>query len=146
MGMSVPDILAALRTQGIPVRNLVADSRAVEPGDVFLAYPGELSDGRKYIAAALERGAAAVVYEASGAEIGELQVPALGVENLRHVVAPLAAEVYGNPSRQLWLAGVTGTNGKTTTSWLIASILEAAGYRAGLTSTIANGDPSAWAD
>ena len=141
MGMSVPDILAALRTQGIPVRNLVADSRTVEPGDVFLAYPGELSDGRKYIAAALERGAAAVVYEASGAEIGELQVPALGVENLRHVVAPLAAEVYGNPSRQLWLAGVTGTNGKTSVTQWLAESFKQLGKRCAIIGTLGNGYP-----
>src|SRR5690606_13829623 len=119
MSMSVPDILAALRTQGVTVRGLVADSRIVSPGDVFLAYPGELGDGRKYIAAALERGAAAVVYESNGAEVGVLEVPALAVEGLRHITAPLAAEVYGNPSRQIWLAGVTGTNGKTTvTQWV----------------------------
>ena len=139
--MKVPDILSELRTRGIPVYTLAADSRAVNPGDVFLAYPGELSDGRKYIDAALERGAAAVVYEANGAEIGELVVPALAVENLRHVVAPLAAEVYGNPSRQLWLAGVTGTNGKTSVTQWLADAFTRLGKRCAIVGTLGNGYP-----
>jgi UDP-N-acetylmuramoyl-L-alanyl-D-glutamate--2,6-diaminopimelate ligase len=139
--MNVPDILAALRTQGIPVHTLAADSRSVVPGDVFLAYPGELSDGRLYIAAALERGAVAVVYEANGAEIGELGVPRLAVENLRHVVAPLAAEVYGNPSRQLWVAGVTGTNGKTSVTQWLARSFKQLGKRCGIVGTLGNGYP-----
>ncbi|HWU84772.1 MAG TPA: Mur ligase domain-containing protein, partial [Rhodocyclaceae bacterium] len=66
MTSRVPEILAELRSRGVAVYSLASDSRAVEPGDVFLAYPGELSDGRAYIGAALERGAAAVVYEARG--------------------------------------------------------------------------------
>lgn len=141
--MNVPDILGALRTQGIPVYTLTADSRAVEPGDVFLAYPGELNDGRQFIADAVERGAAAVVYEARGAEVGELGVPALAVENLRHVVAPLAAEVYGNPSRQLWLAGVTGTNGKTSVTQWLGQAFAALEKRCAIIGTLGNGYPDA---
>ena len=143
MGMSVPDILGALRTQGVPVRGLVADSRVLRPGDVFLAYPGDLGDGRKYIAAALERGAAAVVYEANGAEVGILEVPALPVEGLRHIIAPLAAEVYGNPSRQIWLAGVTGTNGKTTVTQWVAQAFAALDKRCAIIGTLGNGYPGA---
>lgn len=143
MSVSVPDILGALRTQGVPVRGLVADSRVLRPGDVFLAYPGELGDGRKYIAAALERGAAAVVYEANGAEVGALEVPALAVEGLRHIIAPLAAEVYGNPSRQIWLAGVTGTNGKTTVTQWVAQAFAALDKRCAIIGTLGNGYPGA---
>lgn len=143
MGMSVPDILAALRSQGVAVQDLVADSRVVKPGDVFLAYPGELSDGRAHIDAALERGAAAVVYEANGAKVGDLDVPVLAVENLRHIVAPLAAEVYGNPSRQLWLAGVTGTNGKTTVTQWVAQAFAALDKRCAIIGTLGNGYPGA---
>lgn len=143
MSMSVPDILAALRNQGIPVDTLTADSRSVEPGDVFLAYPGELNDGRKYVAAAVERGAAAIVYEANGADVGELEVPKLAVENLRHVVAPLAAEVYGNPSRQLWLAGVTGTNGKTSVTQWLAECFKQLDKRCAVVGTLGNGYPGA---
>jgi UDP-N-acetylmuramoyl-L-alanyl-D-glutamate--2,6-diaminopimelate ligase len=141
--MNVPEILAALRNQGVPVYTLTADSRAVEPGDVFLAYPGELCDGRSYISVALERGAAAVVYEANGATVGALGVPQLAVENLRHVVAPLASEVYGNPSRQLWLAGVTGTNGKTSVSQWLAQAFATLGKRCGVVGTLGNGYPGA---
>lgn len=141
--MKVPDILAALRSQGLPVRALKADSRCVEAGDIFLAYPGELSDGRKHIAAAIERGAAAVVYEAGGADIGVLEVPALAVDNLRHVVAPLAAEVYGNPSHQLWLAGVTGTNGKTSVTQWLGQAFAALDKRCAIIGTLGNGYPGA---
>ncbi|MDE2598312.1 MAG: UDP-N-acetylmuramoyl-L-alanyl-D-glutamate--2,6-diaminopimelate ligase [Rhodocyclaceae bacterium] len=143
MHMSVPDILAALRTAGVPMRRLAADSRRVGPGDVFLAYPGELNDGRQYIETALERGAAAVIYEASGADIGALDVPQIAVENLRHIVAPLAAEVYGNPSRQLWLAGVTGTNGKTSVSQWLAESFKQLGKRCAIVGTLGNGYPGA---
>ena len=141
--MNVPDILAALRNQGVPVHTLTADSRDVRPGDVFLAYPGELSDGRNYIPAALERGAAAVVYEANGADIGTLSIPHLAVENLRHIVAPLASEVYGNPSRQLWLAGVTGTNGKTSVTQWLAQSFKQLGKRCAVIGTLGNGYPGA---
>jgi UDP-N-acetylmuramoyl-L-alanyl-D-glutamate--2,6-diaminopimelate ligase len=143
MHMNVPDILAALRTAGVPMRRLTADSRTVAPGDVFLAYPGELSDGRQYIATALERGAAAVVYEANGATVGKLDVPQIAVDNLRHVVAPLAAEVYGNPSRQLWLAGVTGTNGKTSVTQWLAESFRQLGKRCAVVGTLGNGYPGA---
>jgi UDP-N-acetylmuramyl-tripeptide synthetase len=143
MAMSVPDILAALRTRGVPVHTLTADSREVEPGDVFLAYPGELSDGRQYIDAALDRGAAAVIYEANGAAVGELVVPTLAIEDLRRIVAPLAAEVYGNPSRQLWLAGVTGTNGKTSVTQWLAECFKNLDKRCALIGTLGNGYPGA---
>lgn len=143
MNMSVPDILAILRSAGVAVHTLTADSREVEAGDVFLAYPGELNDGRKYISAAVERGAAAVVYEANGAEVGKLEVPQLAVENLRHIAAPLAAEVYGNPSRQLWLAGVTGTNGKTSVTQWLAESFQQLGKHCGIVGTLGNGYPGA---
>lgn len=147
MTSRVPEILAELRSRGVAVYSLASDSRAVEPGDVFLAYPGELSDGRAYISAALERGAAAVVYEARGvtAEVRTLceGVPSLAVEDLRRVVAPLAAEVYGNPSRQLWLAGVTGTNGKTSVTQWLAESFRQLGKRCGIVGTLGNGYPGA---
>ncbi len=141
--MTAPEILEGLRAQRINVASLSADSREVLPGDVFLAYPGELSDGRQYIDAAIARGAAAVVYESNGAEIGKLGVPALAVAGLRGVVADLAAEVYEHPSRHLWLAGVTGTNGKTSvTQWLAESFTHLQ-KRCAVVGTLGNGFPGA---
>lgn len=149
MRKSVPDILAALRTRGVRVYSLASDSRAVERGDVFLAYPGEMSDGRKYLPDAVKRGAVAVVYEANGlnaemqAAVDTCGVPSLPVEDLRTMVAPLSAEVYGNPSRQLWLAGVTGTNGKTSVTQWLGQAFSALGKRCAVIGTLGNGYPGA---
>lgn len=139
----VPEILAGLRTQGVYVASLAADSREVMPGDVFLAYPGELSDGRDYIDAALTRGAAAVVYEANGSKVGELDVPNLAITDLRSIVAALAAEVCENPSRHLWLAGVTGTNGKTSVTQWLAESFTYLNKRCAVIGTLGNGFPGA---
>lgn len=137
------DILAALSAQGIEVKSLAADSRQVETGDVFLAYPGELSDGRAHIDTALVRGAAAIVYEAKDADVRVTNVPSLAVPNLRSVVAPLADAVYGHPSHALWLAGVTGTNGKTSTTQWLAESFARLGKKCALIGTLGNGFPGA---
>lgn len=141
--MTSSEILSVLNAQHVNVASLAADSREVQPGDIFLAYPGELSDGRQYIDAAIARGAAAVVYEENGAELGELAVPMLAVTDLRGVVAALAAEVYEHPSHRLWLAGVTGTNGKTSvTQWLAESFTHL-NKRCAVVGTLGNGFPGA---
>ncbi|HTH93793.1 MAG TPA: UDP-N-acetylmuramoyl-L-alanyl-D-glutamate--2,6-diaminopimelate ligase [Rhodocyclaceae bacterium] len=137
----VNDILSGLATQGVTVRSLAADSRQVAAGDVFLAYPGELSDGRAHIDAALAQGAAAVVYEAKDASVHVTSAPNLAVENLRGVVAPLADTVYGHPSRDLWVAGVTGTNGKTSTTQWLAESFARLGKKCALIGTLGNGFP-----
>lgn len=108
-----------LNAQGIQVRGLSADSRAVRPGEVFLAYPGHggKSDGRAYIADATKRGAAAVLWEREGyAWPAQIQVPNFPIDGLKALAGPLAGEVYGLPSEQLTMVGVTGTNGKTSVS------------------------------
>ncbi|MFO3796951.1 MAG: Mur ligase domain-containing protein, partial [Anaerolineales bacterium] len=114
------------------IREIVTDSRQVEPGDLFVAMPGVSSDGHAYIPDALRRGAVAVI----GERPLELPVPYIQVENARQSLAHLAAAFYGYPARQLTVIGVTGTDGKTTTSNLIYQILLAAGLRAGLISTV----------
>lgn len=112
------------------------DSRRVKPGDTFVAIPGLKHDGVDFIPQAIENGAKVVVSER------EVKVPE-GIEfrkvpSARIALAELSAEYYGHPSSKIKLIGVTGTKGKTTTAYFIQSILNAAGYKAGLIGTITN--------
>ncbi|MBL8057950.1 MAG: UDP-N-acetylmuramoyl-L-alanyl-D-glutamate--2,6-diaminopimelate ligase, partial [Anaerolineales bacterium] len=139
--MQLSDLLAALPQitarsgAGDPAITLItADSRRVIPGALFVAARGETVDGHRFIPDALARGAAAVVVEDPAAAGG---APVLiGVPEAREALAWLAAAWHGFPARRLVMIGVTGTDGKTTTSTLIHSILTAAGLRAGLISTV----------
>ena len=136
-GFPLLDRLAQL---GVPLADLTADSRAVKMGSVFIAYPGTLLDGRHYIPEAIARGAAAVLWERSGFTWNEAwEVPNLGVEDLRTKVSEIAGQVYGNPSQSLWMAGVTGTNGKTSVSQWIAAALDRLGRRSAVIGTLGNG-------
>jgi len=116
------DILERLAGLGIEPTGVADDSRQVLPGDVFLAYPGDLVDGRRYIADALQRGAIGVVWQPGGdfAWSPAWSVANLPVEALRPLAGPLAHAVYGHPSEGLSLIAITGTNGKTTVSQCIA--------------------------
>lgn len=109
------------------------DSRAVQPGDLFVAIRGFETDGHKYIASALEKGAAAVVCEEAPAG-----APAVVVENARRALAQIGANRFGHPAEKLTMVGVTGTNGKTTTTYLIKHILERQGAKVGLIGTNQN--------
>lgn len=117
------------------ITGVVYDSRAVTPGALFVAYRGFHTDGHAYIPHALERGAAAVVYE-DPAWDGRVPVPALRVSNARVALAPLAAAFYGHPGRRMRVVGVTGTDGKTTTTFLTSVALEAGGAVTGLMGTV----------
>ncbi len=108
---------------------------AVEPGGIFLARRGASVDGHDLIAGAVARGAAAVVGERPPQAV-TCPVPYAQVSDGRAALGPLAAAYYGHPSRRLAVIGVTGTDGKTTTSTLLYSILRAAGLRVGLVSTV----------
>ncbi len=119
----------------IPISGLALDSRKVEPGDLFFALVGDNTDGHKYIPAAVERGAAAIVGTRSPREI-ETDVPYLQVTDLRLAMAHLSAAFYDFPARDLTVVGVTGTDGKTTTTNLIYEILRSAGLKAGIVSTV----------
>ncbi|HEY0511066.1 MAG TPA: UDP-N-acetylmuramoyl-L-alanyl-D-glutamate--2,6-diaminopimelate ligase [Thermoanaerobaculia bacterium] len=112
------------------------DSRRARPGDLFMALPGERFDGRAFAAAAVAAGAVAVAGPDPGDLARGLAVPWLLTEEPRVLLGPLAARVYGHPDRELILAGVTGTNGKSTVATLIAAILGAAGRPAGFIGTL----------
>ena len=117
------------------VTGIVYDSRTVQPGNVFVALRGQRADGRSFISQAIERGAIAVVAE--GPEPPDARAASVTVGDARLALAILAAEFYRHPSRELQVVGITGTNGKTTTAYLIASIFEAAGTRCGVLGTVA---------
>ncbi len=125
------------------VRGLKLDSRDVNPGDLFLAMPGTRMDSRNFMADALERGAAAVVYEAEGYGAGDLPVPAFAVHRLRDHVGAIADRFYGAPSRKLIIIGVTGTNGKTTCTQLLAQALDQPPTRCAVIGTLGYGFPDA---
>ncbi|WP_338825303.1 UDP-N-acetylmuramoyl-L-alanyl-D-glutamate--2,6-diaminopimelate ligase [Moorella humiferrea] len=122
--------------QRTPLKGIHYDSRKVEPGFLFVAVKGFTTDGHRYISDALARGAVAVVLE----EKVPLPpgVPWVQVEESRRALGLLAARFYSYPSRMVRLIGVTGTNGKTTTTHLIQAVLEAAGRPTGLVGTIFN--------
>ena len=128
-------VKALLGDGGTVVGGLAFDSRAVRPGDCFFAVVGTQADGHDYIAAAVERGAAAVVCQ----RLPEPQAAGVAyvvVEDSAGAMADMAAAFYGYPSRELKLVGITGTNGKTTTVTLLYDLVRAMGYRAGLISTV----------
>jgi UDP-N-acetylmuramoyl-L-alanyl-D-glutamate--2,6-diaminopimelate ligase len=126
-GRSAINTTSALRQQlealGIEATGVADDSRQVQPGDVFLAYPGDMADGRRFIGDAINKGAIAVIWQGEDYvwQAGH-QVAHFRAENLRALAGPLAHAIYGRPSEQLSLIAITGTNGKTTTAqWLSAS-------------------------
>jgi UDP-N-acetylmuramoyl-L-alanyl-D-glutamate--2,6-diaminopimelate ligase len=122
--------------EGDPVvRGIRYDSREVVPGDLFVALRGGLADGHDYLAQAVSLGAVALVLEALPAA-PPAGVVAVVVSDARRALAPLAAAFFGRPADELELVGVTGTNGKTSTSFLVESILRAAGRKVGLIGTI----------
>lgn len=122
------------------IRELTLDSRKVRPGDMFLAVPGIQLDGRAHIADALHRGAAAVAYEAEGATVLPLtDVPLIPVKNLAAQLSHIAGRFYGDPSRSLNLVGVTGTNGKTSVTQLVAQALDLLGQPCGIVGTLGTG-------
>ena len=136
-----------LAAQGAMIEALSSDSRRCAPGVAFLAYPGEKADGRAHIADAIRRGAAAVLWEASGfAWRHEWSVPNVAVRGLKQRAGSLAHDFYGRPSEALWVCGVTGTNGKTSCSQWVAAGLAARGVKSAVIGTLGAGFPGALGD
>lgn len=122
------------------IRELTLDSRNVRAGDLFLAVPGARVDGREHIADALKRGAAAVAYEVEGATVLPItNAPLIPVKGLIGQLSEIAGRFYGEPSRLLDLVGVTGTNGKTSVTQLVAQALDLLGQHCGLIGTLGTG-------
>jgi UDP-N-acetylmuramoyl-L-alanyl-D-glutamate--2,6-diaminopimelate ligase len=136
---ALPDSLAATQGPSPPadplIRGIQYDSRAVAPGDLFVALRGEVADGHDYLAQAVELGAAALMVE--DPTLAPIDgCPRVVVPDSRRALAPLAIRFYGDPADGCALIGVTGTNGKTTTTYLVESILARSGLRTGLIGTI----------
>jgi UDP-N-acetylmuramoyl-L-alanyl-D-glutamate--2,6-diaminopimelate ligase len=138
--MPVSDLLAALPEKtvvGTPpatVTGLRDDSRKVEPGECFVAVPGFRHDARRFVPEAVRRGAALVITE--GGPLADVAVTQVVVPSARAALGRAAAAYYGQPSRLLTVVGITGTNGKTTSSYLVEALLQAKGLRTGVIGTI----------
>jgi UDP-N-acetylmuramoyl-L-alanyl-D-glutamate--2,6-diaminopimelate ligase len=131
------EALPERRVIGAPpaaVRALTADSRRVEPGDCFVAVPGFKQDARRFVSDAVARGARLIVTE--GEPLAALPVAQVLVPSARRALARLADAFHGHPSAALVVVGITGTNGKTTTSYLVNALLRARGLRTGVIGTI----------
>jgi UDP-N-acetylmuramoyl-L-alanyl-D-glutamate--2,6-diaminopimelate ligase len=130
--VSALEPVEVLGRPSVEVCDLAYDARAVTAGALFFAVPGERADGHDFASDAVERGAVALVVERDL----DLPVPQIVVGDARAAMAPAADVFFGEPTRELEVVGVTGTSGKTTTSFLLFAILAAAGRRPGLLGTI----------
>lgn len=131
-GIQVSSVRADTRSE---VRGISCDSQCVTQGDVFVAIPGTSLDGNQFITEAFQKGAVCAVCQSPP----ECEIPYVTVPCARRALALLAANYYGNPAREMTMIGVTGTNGKTTTTWLIKQVLErSAGTKVGLIGTVEN--------
>ncbi len=144
--MNLQDLLHGVTAEPVapvPVAGLACHSKLVRPGDLFIAIEGPTTDGHIYIEEAISRGAAAIVAQrlpaqrwSGSAGASSRACPCVVVRDTREALVTMAARFYGHPTRKLRLIGVTGTNGKTTTTYLLKSILETSGARVGLLGTI----------
>jgi len=138
-----------LATQVPTGGRLRTDSRLVRPGDAFIAWPGQVRDGRSFVAAVLAAGASACLVEAEGADAfdygddASLRDRIVAVAGLKAATGPIADAFCGRPSDRLDVIATTGTNGKTSTAWWIAQTLAALGQRCGVIGTLGIGEPRA---
>ena len=129
LGLAMPD------NADVEITGVIHDSRQVRPGDLYAALPGATTHGAAFVAEAASAGAVAVLTDPAGADsTGSL--PTVVVDNPRARLGRIAAYVYGEPARDLLMLGITGTNGKTTTAYLMESGLRAAGHVTGLVGTV----------
>ncbi len=140
--MKLEDILCGMDyeitsgSDGVDINEIQYDSRKVKSGDVFICIKGYKTDGHNYIDNAFKNGASVIIYSESIESLPECTT--IKVEDGRKTLAKASSNYYGNPSSRMKIIGITGTNGKTTSTFMIKSILESAGYKVGLVGTIAN--------
>lgn len=126
------DVLELRGEPGVEMSAVVHDSRECVPGALFCCVPGAVTDGHAYAAAAVAAGARALIVE----RFVDVPVTQVRVASVRAAMGPIAARLFGDPSRSLRVIGVTGTNGKTTTTYLVEAVAVAAGERAGVIGTV----------
>jgi UDP-N-acetylmuramoyl-L-alanyl-D-glutamate--2,6-diaminopimelate ligase len=138
---AIESLAGAARTgTDVAVTGVSSSSELVEPGDLFAALPGSSVHGARFVSAAVAAGAVAILTDPAGVEtitatgVGEL--PCIVVTDPRRVLGPVSSEVYGHPSQELAVYGITGTSGKTTTTFLVRAGLQAAGRSVGLIGTV----------
>ena len=132
-----PTALARSRASEDPtIRGVRYDSRQVSPGDLFVALRGANSDGHDFLDRAVAAGAAALIVEEMPSDALRGELPTAVVPDARRALAPISARFFGHPASEMNLVGVTGTNGKTSTTYLVESILSNAGQRVGLVGTV----------
>jgi len=141
--LKLTDLLAAIGVEcdsDLVVSSLSIDSRTVEPGALFIAYPGHTADGRDFIDQAQQAGACALLFEPDGVELpADTSILAFPVSDLQQKVGLLAHQFYGYPSDEMQVFGVTGTNGKTTCCFLLTQALSELGLQAAMIGTIGAG-------
>ncbi len=130
---SIPDITGLRGNIDLDIKDISYDSKKIKQGSLFVAIPGYRTDGHLYVKEAVESGASAVICERW---LDDVSVPQIRVKRSRLACSLLAAAFFENPSKKIDLIGVTGTNGKTTTTYLIESILRAAGRKTGVLGTV----------
>ncbi|MGE4606372.1 MAG: UDP-N-acetylmuramoyl-L-alanyl-D-glutamate--2,6-diaminopimelate ligase [Myxococcota bacterium] len=126
---------ALASTQDPVIRGIAYDSRRIAAGDLFFALRGSEADGHEFISKAIELGAAAMIVE-SVPDGFDSSCPMIAVRDSRRSLAPISTRFFGNPSSELELIGITGTNGKTSSSYLVESILQHSGVRTGMIGTV----------
>ncbi|MEK7851545.1 MAG: Mur ligase domain-containing protein, partial [Deltaproteobacteria bacterium] len=146
--MKLKELLKALKSYKIhgpedkEVFDIQYDSREIRRGSLFVAIKGKNTDGNRFVTDVVSRGAAAIVtdspspYTLSLMERGGMLVTVIKVPNAREAMARISAAFYGEPASKLKLVGITGTNGKTTTSFLVESVLKESGLNPGVIGTI----------
>jgi UDP-N-acetylmuramoyl-L-alanyl-D-glutamate--2,6-diaminopimelate ligase len=139
-GFSAAELANALAAMPVRLDEVTVSSKEARRGHAFLAYPGAQRDGRDYIGDAIARGVSAVLFDPRGfGWRDEWRVPHLGVPDLKAHASRIAGHIYGHPDEALWMAGVTGTNGKTSVTQWVAQALALAGRAAGVIGTIGAG-------
>jgi UDP-N-acetylmuramoyl-L-alanyl-D-glutamate--2,6-diaminopimelate ligase len=132
LGGTVVDVRSPL-----PVSGITLDSRLVSPGDLYVALPGSRHHGADFAAEAAEAGASAILTDTEGGRVASaLSIPVVVVDQPRRLMAGLAAQIYGRPAQAMTMFAVTGTNGKTTTTFLLEAALQSVGVHTGLIGTI----------